>query len=210
MTDTPSRVGLLAERWNSLSRAMRLALVGGAAIGAYFLAIDPALAQIGRWNARADAKEAELDAFARQAAARAGADSAADLGVSRFGVVASPAEAKDRGPEFNRRIATILEQSKVKRPTTTTREQRLPSNDQLARQMGQDWVVERLISEIEFEGEPEQIAHVLAALEQEPDVATISRLQVRAGAVADADNPRLLKVNLAAETWQLKKKRQGK
>ncbi len=210
MKATSPGLAKLMERWSSLSRAMRLALAGGAGIALFFAGVEPALAALGRWNTRADAKEAELNAFAREAAARLGADRAADVGASRFGVIAAPGEAKDRGPEFNRRIAAILEQSKVKRPTTTTREQRLPSNNQLARQMGQEWVVERLVSEIEFEGEPEQITVVLAALEQEPHVATISRLQVRAGGVNDAENPRLLKVNLAAETWQLKKKRQGK
>ncbi len=206
-------MGELLKRWAKLPRAARWGLWGVLAIALYFGVAEPMLDAMNRWGARADSKVSELKAFARQREARKGADQAASLAVARHGAANPPSDPGVTSDAFNRRIAKVLEDHGVKRPTITTRESPLSAGSPLAIGSTADVQVERLTNEIQFEATPEQFARVLGDLERSAEVAGIARVQVRApsgpmpAAEDDPDAPRKLRIVLAAETWQQRKKK---
>jgi len=65
--------------------------------------------------------------------------------------------------------------------------------------------IDRLVREVQFEGTPEQIAAVVSDLENAPEIAAVSRVQVRRGDQQDTA-ARMLKVTVAAEAWVVGKK----
>jgi hypothetical protein len=65
--------------------------------------------------------------------------------------------------------------------------------------------VEKLVKDLTFLATPEQFAAALADLEREPLVTTISRVGVRQTDGQDRFN-RMLRVNIAAESWVVVKK----
>jgi hypothetical protein len=189
---------------------VRWAVLASLFVGAYFGAIEPALGAMARWNARADAKEVSLTKFDNDRRARQNMDNAATLGVTRFGLVEPPGDASDRGLALNRKVNTILEENGIKRPTMTTRQVLLPANSALARHLGSDFRVERVINDIVFDAEPEQIAKVIADLERSSEVSSISRVQIKQVAGDAAETSRLVRATLAVEAWQYKKKERTK
>jgi hypothetical protein len=199
----------IVARWKSLPRSMRWALMAGAGIAVYFLVIEPALGEMAKWNVRAAKKEQDLTKFDQDRRERQDMDNAATVGVSRFGLIEPPGDASSRSETLNRKVAKVLEDNGIKRPTTTTRSVSLPNNSALSRQLGTDYRVERLVNDIVFDAEPEQIAKVIADLEKLPEISSISRVQIRQGS-GDGDEARIVRATLAVETWRFEKKGRAK
>lgn len=204
MTEATLNQSPLVARWRTMPRAMRWAVIALVAMGAYFAAVEPALAAMSKWSSRADGKQAQLDKYHSGRAARKEADAAAALGVTRFGLVEAPGDATQRSLAFNRKVAEVLEKNGIQRPTTSSRQVPVSNNSALARQMGNDFRVERLVSDVSFDAEPEQIAKVVAELEKTPEISTVSRVQIRQ--IAGDSNGRLVRATLAVEAWQYQKK----
>lgn len=208
-TTVATKLSPLAGRWKAMPRAMRwgaLALVG---IGVYFVAVEPALGAMSRWNSRADTKQTALTKFENERSTRKNKDAAAALGVSRFGIVEPPGEAGERSEALNRKVAKVLEDNGIKRPTTTTREVPVTAGSSaLVRHLGSEYSIQRLINDIAFDAEPEQISKVVTQLEQSPEISSVSKVQIRQ--IAGDTGGRLVRATLAVEAWQYKKKARSK
>lgn len=200
----------IADKYKALPRAAKWGVLACAAIVAYFGVVEPALNAMNRWSSRADTKERELAAFAREREARKGADDAAARGVTQYGIIDAPGDPAERSAAFNRRIAQVLEAEGIKQSASTSSESPVARNSRLQQFYGSEASVQRIASELRFDATPEQLARVMAALEQSPEVASISRLQVRQGASGPDKNPRLLSVTMKVQAWQVRQKAKGR
>lgn len=180
--------------FRDLPRAARWALLGAVALVAYFGLIEPALDSLNDLNSRADAQRLALMELNTKSAA----DEQIGLGVRRFGRVLLPGDPQVRPVEFNRKVLAVLEKHGVRNHTNTTRTVPLGSG-QLQSELGSGAQVQRLIREIQFEAAPEAVAGVIADLESTPEVASVSRVQLRR--VEAEGVSRLLRATIAAEAW---------
>jgi len=230
----------LIERFVLLPRAARWLVIGGLGIGAYFAVVEPVLDATAKLDAQCATKLARLAAVSRDHVMDSSVESDVKLGVQRYGLVSMPGAPKDRSDALNRRIAQVLMSHNVRDVTTTVKETPLSGNA-LARELsaagtgaatgiggdsGTDIRVDRLVTELQFEASPETVAAVVADLERSPEIATISRLQVRRATAANgggnggsnggsggvnangskSSGPRLVKAIVAAEAWQTVRK----
>lgn len=195
--------GLLASIQN-LPRAARWGLVAALGVGVYFLAIEPILDSMNRYNGDADTKAATLASHAKSAAELKSDAEQIALGVSRYGDVEEPGDPEKRALEFNRAIDEVLDKNGVREHTSTTRTSPMGSGP-LAARAGAEFRVDRLIKDIQFNSDPETAAAVVADLERSPVVATVSRLQIRQADSRDKA-VRQVRVSLAVEAWMLARK----
>ena len=172
-----------------------LALVG---LVAYFAVIEPTVEKIGKLGGRAESRRAELVAFEKEQQTGDNARSRVALGVSRYGEVLWPGDPESREAAFNRKIAEVLSRHGIKDQRATTRSSSL-SKGPLLEAMGQGAAVSRQISDLQFEATPEQVSGIVADLERTPEVAAVSRVQLRR--VDEQDRARLLRANISVETW---------
>lgn len=193
----------LVDRWSSMSRPLQWSLWATAVLVLYFVAVDPALAAYGRWSSRADSKQAELTRFASERALRKSADDATASGIARYGEVAPPAAAVNRSEALNSQITKILREEGIRTPTIASREQAM-SGGPLSAKLAPDERLQRLVTDIRFEAPANQCARVLAALEQTPEVATVSRVQL--SATGTDRNSGVVRAWFTVEAWQITKK----
>jgi len=200
-------MGGLTERWKNMPRVMRWSLMAGAFVAAYFLIIEPVLDKTNQWTAKADAKATALAAYEQNRALLTSADATVKLGVARYGIVEPPGDAEARPVEFNRMIDSLLDEHNIAGASSTSRTLPL-GNVPLSMAYGQDFRVDRLVRDLQFETEPENLAAFLADVERRPLVSTVSRLNVRADEGRDARSAgkRSVRVSLAVETWLLVRK----
>lgn len=196
------------ERWVALPRAARWGVLGVVGIGMYFAAVDPILALQSKWADRADSKEAELQRFASERLMRKSADEATALGISRFGDVAPPGAATATSEAVNTQITRVLGEQEIGQPTITSREQAMTSGP-MASKLAADERLQRLVTDIKFEATPDRCVRVLAALEQCPEVSTISRVQFSTPTGTDKAAS-VVRAWLTVETWQVAKKGRGR
>lgn len=193
----------LAARYNALPRVVRWALWGLFALAAYFLVVEQTLDLTNKYSSRADKREAELRTYATQRAQRQAAENAIVLGVSHYGNVTAPGPAAARSEAFNKLITRVLDEQGIHDPSVNTKDQPMPGGP-LTAVAAADERLERLVSDIKFDGTPEQIMGVIAALEKAPDVSVISRVQIAPGSGDKSE--RQLKASIAVEAWQVQKK----
>lgn len=187
----------LIETFRSLPRWARWSAVAGAGLLGYFAVVEPTLDQVNALNSRASAR---ADAIRE---VRSGSDGGADaLGVRKHGRVSVPGDPRERAVAFDRRVLEILDRHDVKDHTSTTRVVPMSSGPLLAALAASDQRVDRRVREIQFEASPEALSAVLSDLEQAPEVAAVSRVQVRKG---DASG-RTLRASVSAEAWILSRK----
>lgn len=198
----------IRERYSSLPRATKWAIWGAVVIGLYFGFVEPAVENMNRTNIRADKQAKELSDFAREREARRSADAATTEGIARYGQVEPPGPPGARSEIFNKRIADVLKAADVKQPSIQTREVELAKGP-LSAKLAADERVERLINQITFEADPEKVSSVIAELEKIPEVAAVSRVEIKTAAPNDKTT-RLLKATVVAEAWQIKKKERAR
>jgi hypothetical protein len=188
----------LSSAFSALPRAGRWAVAGSLVLIAYFAAVEPGLETLNRLSVSADKRRLELAAFSTDQ--RTGDDTAAAvaLGISRYGEVAMPGDEETRIDAFNRRIADVLSRHGVKDQKATARRASLPKGPLLSA-LGAGAAITRHTSDLTFEATPEQISGIIADLEKTPEVAAVSRVQLRR--VDEQERARLLRANISVETW---------
>jgi hypothetical protein len=190
-------VSALTDRIRALPRATRWGLWAGAIVLSYFVAVEPLLDAINTTNAKAADREGALVALARDPLSSQSSDLV--LGVKKFGAVELPGDPETRPVAFNRRVVEILAKHNVKNSSSTTRTMPL-GNGPLKDAYGESSRIDRQVREIQFDATPEDIAAVVADLESAPEVAAVSRVQLRRGDQQDSA-ARLLKATISVEAW---------
>lgn len=188
-------MNVLLDWYRGQQRATRWAILAGLALLAYFLVIEPALDASLSLARQADLREASLHRLARSAA---DADQEA-LAIRKFGRVELPADANTRVGRLNRAVTAILERHGVRQHTSSTKQVAMEQGPLQEAVPATDQVL-RFVREIQFEAAPEVVAAVLADLERSPDVACVSRLQLRRGGETNRGD-RVLRASIAVEAW---------
>lgn len=194
----------IAERYKALPRALKWGVWALALFVGYFVVVEPALDAINRANTAADDRLGALKTLAHNPGA---SEDETALGVRKFGSIDLPGESETRSVAFNRRVSSILEKHKVK-DNSTTRLMPLGQGP-LKDAYGEGERIDRLVREIQFEATPEDIAAVVSDLEKAPEVAAVSKLQIRRGDQKDTAG-RVLRATLAAEAWVVNRKGRGR
>jgi hypothetical protein len=204
-------VSALLAGYRALPRAGRWLVWAALLLALYFAAIEPAVDRAARLNRTADAAGAALVSYEQGRNAREQQQAAIKRGLRLFGAVDLPADAAERSVAFNRRIAEVLEKQGIKGHSTTTRTAPLNAG-------GGDGVapggqrVERLVKELQFDATPEQLSAVLAQLEQSPEVASVSKVQVKRAPEGQPHSagPRALRASLTVECLVLARKERAR
>lgn len=200
----------LVERFRSLPRAARWLAWGGAGLVVYFAFVQPTVDLILSLNGRAAGARSELGSEGREREAREQAGAQVRAGMGLYGKVAFPGEPAERSEAFNRKVNEVLSRHSIKGDRRVTRAAPLEAGP-LDTVAGQNRRIERLIMDIQFDASPEQVSAVLADLESTPEVAAVSRIQLRREAGADAGaGSRSLRVNLSVEAWLLARREGGR
>jgi hypothetical protein len=194
-------VNAFAEKVRGLPRAARWGLFAGVVILAYFVVVEPIVDSINATNAKAEDREGALFALARDPISSQSSEFA--LLVKKFGTVELPGDPETRPVAFNRRVVEILGKHKIK-DSSTTRIMPLGAGP-LKDAYGETNRIDRQVREIQFDATPEDIAAVIAELESAPEVAAISRVQLRRGDQQDSA-ARLLKATISVEAWVVSRK----
>lgn len=186
----------LLDLYRSLPRAARWGVLALAGVLAYFVVVEPVVDRTNAWATRADAR-ADAIALVRSGPAE---DDAVTLGLKQFGAVLPPGDPRERGDAFRTKVLDVIEKHGVRNHTSTTRNAPLNRGPLLAALAPTNQRVDRLIREIKFEATPETLAAVIADLERTPEVAAVTRVQVRKG-----ENGRVVQATIDAEAWILTK-----
>ena len=195
----------IADRFQSLPRAARWGILAGGAFVSYFVIVEPVLDVINRANSAADDRAGALSTLAKGATE---GTSEVALGIRKFGDIALPGDPETRSVALNRRVSDVLKKHNIKESTSTQRTMPLGQGP-LKDVYGDTDRIDRLIREVVFDATPEDIAGVIADLESAPEVAAISRVQIRRGDNKDTAG-RILKATVAAEAWEVVKKGRGR
>ncbi len=200
----------LVEKFRSLPRAARWLAWGGAGMLVYFAVLQPTVDLIVALNGQAAGARSELGSEGRERAAREQAGAQIRTGIGLYGPVAFPGEAAERSEVFNRKVNEVLGRHSVKGDRRVTRTAPLETGP-LDAVAGQNRRIDRLIMDVQFDASPEQVSAVIADLESTPEVAAISRVQLRreSGGEAGAGS-RSLRVNLSVEAWLLARREGGR
>ncbi|MCW5764528.1 MAG: hypothetical protein KIT68_00965 [Phycisphaeraceae bacterium] len=192
----------LLARFKALPRAAKWLTAFVVFIGAYFLAIEPMLDAIRKYNVEADKIEAEL--AARRDTRDRVLNSAGEMerAMLAYGKPALPGKGADAAAALERRLNQVLAAHGV-------RETRKTFKDPVPLTVGREQTprYNRVAIELNFECDTTKLLAVLKDLERAPEVTAIGRLSVRrvnepAGRGAKGDSG-LLQVQMSPETWTL-------
>jgi len=195
----------IADRFQSLPRAARWGILAGGIFVSYFAIVEPMLDAINRANSAADDRATALTSLAKGAT---GGTSELALGIRKFGDISLPGDPDTRSVALNRRVSDVLKKHNIKDSTSTSRVMPLGQGP-LKDVYGESERIDRLIREVVFDATPEDIAGVISDLESSPEVAAISRVQIRRGDNKDTAG-RILKATVAAEAWEVVRKGRGR
>ncbi|MFN9992379.1 MAG: hypothetical protein ACK54H_03455 [Phycisphaerales bacterium] len=198
----------LIERWKQQPRSMQWAILAALGLAAFYGLVDPLLEATEKVKSRADAKAAMLDQYQQNRQALETADKTVALGVSRLGNIEMPIESESRAVDFNSMIDDVLSRQDLGDRSSTSRTVPLGNNSALAGVIDASLKVDRLVTELQLTGQPEAIAQIIADLERNPLVTTISRVQMRKA--EGRDSGRNIRASISVETWVLSKKGRAK
>lgn len=196
---SPGKPDGLLQRFESMSRATRWAIGGGLVIAAYFLVVEPVVDATSRRLSSSESKAAVIASHAKTAQAMQIASEIRAQGVRKFGLVDLPGDPEKRPLEFNQQVDEILKRHGVRESTSTSRTSPLGAGPLAAKITG-EFRVDRMMRDIQFAADPDAAAAILADLERNPIVSTISRLQVRQADGRDR-NAKMVRVTMTVETW---------
>lgn len=198
----------LIDRYRSIPRSGQWLILFVIGLGLFFGVVLPVLDQANAWKNKADTKLARLSRSGHEAEVLSAAEGEIKNGLARFGPVELPGIAKERSDALNRKIGQVLRAHGVTNHTSSVKEMPLGSAS-FDQEFGADVRVERLVAELQFDASPETVAAVLAELEQSPEVAAVSRLQIRKGTGNGQEKKsasKTVKATIAVEAWQLVRK----
>jgi len=195
----------LLQRFRAMPRSARWLAVFAVGVLAYFFIAEPGIDFFVKQRTRGDGALAALTRYAGADDAFRAAGDTALLGVRHFGEVEYPADPESRSLTFNTVVDDILRKHGITGQTSTNRQTPLGAGGPLVKKVGNDVRVERLTKVLEFEAEPDVLSRILADLEQQPIVATISNLQIRQNEGRDRTSQNV-SVSLTVEAWALVRK----
>lgn len=196
----------LVARFNSLPRAFRWLLVFGAVIGAYFLAVEPAMDATLRMDSASDTLEARLRGASSSDQGFVAASGQVENGVQRFGLINLPVESAAGSEAFNQRVAEVLKSHGVRDSTASDREVPVASGPLTLAYTADNMRLDRLVKDIQFETTPETVAKVIADLERSPEVVALSRVQINKLQSGRGVPAGTVRANLTVEAWKLSRK----
>ncbi|MDX2131435.1 MAG: hypothetical protein SFY69_05230 [Planctomycetota bacterium] len=194
----------LAQRYTSLPRSARWLIMLVVGVGVYFGVVEPGLDVFNGFVGRGDAAEAVLERYMGASDTIKRAGETALLGVRQYGEVEYPGDPESRPPALNKAIDEILRKHGVTGQTSTTRTTPL-GRGPLVTRAGATHKIDRLTKVLEFQADPDVVALVLADLEQNPLVTTISNVQIRQGEGRDR-SAKVVSASITVESWLLARK----
>lgn len=194
----------LLQRWKSLPVVVKFAVGAALFAGLYFAVIERAIDAINRDAGKSASAESALTEYAKSGGKLRTASETTSRGTRQFGDVSLPGDPQSRPSEFNSAVDAVLSKHSVQNVTSTSRTSPM-SNGPLTKYLGTGQRVDRVMKELSFSATPEAFDAVLADLERTPQVAAISRVQVRQGDEREKAD-RLLKISISLETWTINRK----
>ena len=193
-----TRTSGVSSMWHSLPRAGKWAVLGLLGLGLYFAVVEPVVDMTVQAGSRADAMAARIRAV-QSMGERADDDrQAIALGARLHGDIAMPGPRAERASALNRAVDRALREAGVSGARTQTTEQNLRDGP-ATRHFGGRGSLVKLVSTVSFDASPEAFSQVLGALENDRDVAAVTRVIVRR---AD-DGSRGVSATLTVEAWAL-------
>jgi hypothetical protein len=181
-----------------LPTVVKFALGGLLVFVAYIGIVEPTIDQMAGLDLRAQEAARTSKALSSRSEQKQQTLSRVTTGERRFGVVHPPSEYEQRVDAFNTRVNDILKDADVRDIMISNRTARAPKGE-LDHFAGSGQRVERAIKEIRFTATPEQFTSVLSALEQSPEISSVTRVGVQ----RESSGERRLRVDVAAEAWVL-------
>ncbi len=196
-------------RWfQGLPRAGQWLVMLGVLLVGYFGIVEPVLDATASARARVETLRAAIRSGVDGAGGAKSDRDAVELGARLYGEVRLPGEEKAGSEALSKRVADVLRAHGVREYTQADRRLTLPAGP-LTREVGAEHRVERIVKDIQFEASPDALASVLADLERSPEVSAVSRIQFRkagSGSGGRGASAKVLRANMAVESWVLVKK----
>lgn len=197
--------------FQNLPRAAKWGVAAIAALGAYFLVIEPVLDRTNIHQSHADRLESELTRVAELESPDSADGAFLRKGRRVYGAPQLPTDAGSRPDAIHRIVDGVLEDHGIADRTKTERSVEL-SAERSAAILGGDGRVTRYIVEVSFEAPQETVVQIIADLEQSSVVTAISRVRIdratgyssafaRDLSRSDSSASRLVKATIAAEAW---------
>ncbi|MGQ0627968.1 MAG: GspMb/PilO family protein [Phycisphaerales bacterium] len=193
----------IVTRWRTAPRALKWGLAFLAFIALYFGAIEPAVNSLNELNLKADNLAKDLREKAKVREETAGAARLVEQATGFFGRPTLPETQKDRQARLERRVNQIFSAHKVSGQRTQYRDPSPLSGDTPKALAPAGRRLDKLIVELSFETDTETLAAIVRELESAPEIATISRVQLRrqSGGRNRSNEIGPLPVTLTAEAW---------
>ena len=188
----------LFSRISELAPVMKFALGAGAFLLGYLFVIEPVLNVQSDLSMRAERARTSLAGYVADASELSRLDTQVSRDEERYGPVAMPASFEQRSAELDKDIRRILDANAIERESIVARLSQMPRNA-LGDVLSPGQSVEQVKKTIRFDATPEQLANVIAALEESPFVVGIAHIDIR----RERDGRRRVLVDLTVDSWVL-------
>lgn len=197
--------------FSRLPRAARWLLYTGLLLIAYFAVIEPALDARNRFAAEADALQRDLDELRAYTAGGSDTGATRDLILAHYGDPAPPAAPNEYGrpADFETAVNEIFRTHAVRKDQTERRS--VINIPQEAGIVGEDQTLQRQELTLTFEAPPHTISQIIADLEAEPLVSSITRIRLDKSAArrSESSESGLVKATIGVETWMIVDRQTG-
>ena len=188
----------LMSRISELPPVVKFALGAGVFLLGFVLVVEPVLDIQSDLSMRAERARTSLAEYVVDANEQSRLDTQISRDRERYGPVAMPASFEQRSAELDKDIRRILDENAIQRESIVARLSQMPRNA-LGDVLSPGQSVEQVKKTIRFDATPEQLANVIAALEQSPFVVGIAHIDIR----RERDGRRRVLVDLTVDSWVL-------
>ena len=188
----------LFSRISELPPVLKFALGAGLFLLGYLFVIEPVLNVQSDLSMRAERARTSLAGYVADASELSRLDTQVRRDEERYGPVAMPASFEQRSAELDKDIRRILDENAIERESIVARLSQMPRNA-LGDVLSPGQSVEQVKKTIRFDATPEQLANVIAALEESPFVVGIAHIDIR----RERDGRRRVLVDLTVDSWVL-------
>lgn len=188
----------LFSRISELPPVIKFALGAGVFLLGFWFIVEPVLEVQSDLSMRAERARSSLASYVADSNEQGRLDTQVRRAEERYGPVAMPASFEERSAELDKNIRTILDDNSIERESIVARVSQMPRNT-LSEVLSSGQSVEQIKKTIRFDATPEQLADIVAALEESPFVAGISHIDIR----RERDGQRRVLVDLTVDSWVL-------
>ena len=190
------------ERLSALPRAVRWAIFAGIVMIVFFAAVDPALAVLGRFDARAEVLSIRLRDLEQQLQDRQASLDALTSGLVTHGPVTALRPAGVASVRANAVVGqTIMDLASIEGSSVGESEFGL-QDEALAREFAKtNEELVRVVLNFSFTATPEDVIEAIRRFEQSPEIHAVSDVRLRL-----AGDRRMLSTQLVLETWALRER----